>query len=351
MRIGIVGCGIVSRFHLAAASSYPGTEIVGIADCDGARAQAQAARFAGARSFDRLSDLLSLRPDVVHVVTPPDTHEALVLEALAAGAHVYVEKPMAISVAACDNMARAATRAQRQLCVGQSMLFTPAMMQAKALLASGKVGEIVQAEAAFNYDVRRNQTYGPGHWAKNLPGGLAEDLAVHPASVLVALLGRAQRVLAVSRTAPEIPDRKTADVRAVVEADRGLGTLAVSLRARPDVRLVDICCTQGMLRLNISSMSMTVYRELPVPKKIARPLGNLDVAMQLIGGTVSAAWQLARGKVDGSYGIVPLIHAFYSALQAGNPAPVGPAEGAMAVRMMRAIWPEYEMATRAAAAQ
>ena len=46
-----------------------------------------------------------------------------------------------------------------------------------------------------------------------------------------------------------------------------------------------------------------------------------------------------QSPVDGSYGIVPLIHAFYAALEAGKPAPVGPEEGTQTVAMLRSIWP------------
>jgi predicted dehydrogenase len=351
MKIGIVGSGTISGHHLSAASRYRRCEIVGIADRDIARARAQAARFSVPRSFDNLADLLRLKPDIVHVLTPPDAHESLVLEALGAGAHVYVEKPMAISETACENMRRAAARAKRELCVGHSLLYTPVMVRAQQILASGVAGQILHAEAGYYYDVRRNPTYGKGHWAKELPGGLAEDLAVHLAAILIRLLGTPQRTLAASRTSAEIPEDKTADVRALLDCEHGLGTLSVSLRARPDVSLVDIWCTRMLLRLNISSMSLTVHRDLAIPRKIARALGNVDVAAQLVGGTLGTMWQLFRKTVDGSYGIVPLIHAFYAAIEAGQPAPVGPAEGARVVAVMRSIWPAVIGSSRVAVAQ
>lgn len=347
----MVGCGLISRHHLTAARRYPAAQVVGIADRDIARARSQAQRFSVPRAFDNLPDLLALRPDIVHVLTPPDTHESLVLEALSCGAHVYVEKPMAVSVAACANMERAASRANRSLCVGHCMLFTPAMLRAKELLASGKVGEIVQAHASYHYDVRRNPSYGLGHWAKDLPGGLAEDLAVHPASLLINLLGNPSRTIAFDRTAAGTPDGKTADIAALIEAERGQGLLTVSLRVRPDMFCVDICGTRMTLRLNISSLSVTAYRALPIQKTLARAVGNLHVAGQLIGGTAGMGWKLLRGKVDGSYGIVPLVHAFYAAVEAGTPPPIGPMEGIRAVEVLRAIWPMTERTMQLAAAQ
>lgn len=353
MRIGIVGCGIISRHHLAAVSRYPGFTVVGLADCNVELAREQASRYSVPRAFDNLSDLLELRPEVVHVLTPPDSHELLACQALAAGAHVYVEKPMALSEAACDNMKAAALRAKRELCVGQSMLYMPAVLRARELLESGVAGEIVHAAAGFNYDVRRNPNFRGGHWAKALPGGLAEDLAVHPASLLVNLLGAPRRILALSRAARElsggspgaadatsvIPDDKPAEAVAAIDAERGLGMLSVSLRTRPDMALLDISCTRMMMRLNIASMALTIYRDRRVPRAIGRAFANIDAAAQLLGGTLRASWQLARGKVDGSWGIVPLVHAFYGALERGDPAPVSPDEGRRLVGVLRAIWP------------
>jgi len=349
MKIGIIGCGMISEQHLAAATRYPGSQVVGIADLDIARARAQAARFKVNQTFDDITGLLALKPDVVHVLTPPGLHESVTLKALEAGAHVYVEKPMATTVAACKRMASAALAANRQLCVGHNWVYSPAMMQAQDLLASGRAGDVVQAAASFNYDVRRNPNFGKDHWAKNLPGGLAEDLAVHPVALLMRLLGTPQRTFAVTRTGSPMPEGQTVDIRALLDAERGLGTMSVSLRARPDVVLLDIWCERMLLRLNISSMTLTTVRDLPFPRMIARGLSNIDIAGQLVGATASATWKLLRRKVDGSNGIVPLIHAYYSALESGRPAPVGPTEGMHAVSVLRSIWPAPEAAVLGAA--
>ncbi len=330
---------MISGHHLNAATRYRGCQVVGLVDRDIARARAQAERFRVERSFDNLADLLALKPDVIHVLTPPAQHLEVVLQALAGGAHVYVEKPMALAVADCEAMSRAAASAHRQICVGHNWLYAPAMLAAQALIAEGGAGAIVQASASFNYDVRRNPSFGEHHWSKELPGGLAEDLAVHQLALLVRLLGAPQRTFAVSRPHAAVPGGKSADMRAVMEAERGLGTIAVSLRALPDMSLLDIWCEREMLRLNISSMTLTVQREFKVKRSIARGLANFDVAAQLVGSTVGSVWKLARKKVDGSYGIVPLIHAFYAALEAGKPAPVGPAEGTQTVSVLRSIWP------------
>jgi 2-alkyl-3-oxoalkanoate reductase len=340
MKIGIVGCGMISDNHLTAARRYRGCEIVGVVDRDMARARAQAERYSVKRTFDNLGDLLALGPDVVHVLTPPVSHLAVTLEALRGGANVYVEKPMAMSVVDCDAMTQAAIAANRQICVGHNWLYSPAMLEAQRLLSSSLTGEVVQVAASFNYDVRRNPTFGQGHWAKDLPGGLAEDLAVHPVSLLIRLLGAPQRTFSASRSGTAVPNGKTADVRALLDSERGLGSVAVSLRANPDMALLDIWCERVLLRLNISSMTVTIHRELPILRKIARGIANIDVAGQLIAATTSSTWKLLRRKIASPMGGVRLIHAFYEALEAGKAAPVGPIEGTQAVGVLRSIWPQ-----------
>jgi 2-alkyl-3-oxoalkanoate reductase len=342
MKIGVVGCGMISSHHLYAATRYAGNQVVGVVDRDLTRARAQAKRFSVPAAFDKLADLLALGPDVVHVLTPPMQHLEVVIAALEGGAHVYVEKPMALTVAECDAMGAAAAAAGRQLCVGHNWLYSPAMLEAQTLIASGRFGEILQVATSFNYDIRRNPNFGRYHWSKDLPGGLAEDLAVHQLGAVVRLLGAPLKAYAVGRPAPQIPGGKSADLRAVIEGERGIGSIAVSLRALPDMGLLDIWCERGMIRANISSMTLSVVRDLPVKRSIARGLSNFDVAAQLVGSTIGTTLKLIRRKVDGSYGIVPLVHAFYRALETSQPAPVSALEGKQAVQALRSLWPYAE---------
>jgi predicted dehydrogenase len=339
MKIGIVGCGTISGLHLRAISDHPDCEVVGVVDRDGKRARAQAEHFGVANTFETLTGLLALKPDVVHVLTPPDSHTRLVIEALEAGSHVYVEKPMAITASDCEAMIRAAARANRQLCVGHCWHYIPVIARAQSLIASGAAGDVLQVAASFNYDVLRNPTFGPGHWSNDLPGGLTEDLAVHLVYLLIWLLGAPRHASAISRSSGQVPGAKCDDFRALLEGERGLGTLSISLRGRPDMILLDIWCTRMLLRLNVSSMSLMMYRQLPVSQKLARGLTNLDLAAQLVSDTVGASWKLLRKKVDGSYGIGPCISAFYAALAAGVPAPIDPREGQQAVEVLRTLWP------------
>jgi hypothetical protein len=106
-------------------------------------------------------------------------------------------------------------------------------------------------------------------------GGFTEDLAVHMVSFLIRLLGAPIRTRAVSRVSATSGSALVEEGRGVIETERGLGTLSVSLRGRTDMILLDIWCTRMLLRLNVSCLALTMYRQLPVPQKIGRGLANL----------------------------------------------------------------------------
>jgi len=104
IRVGLVGAGYVASRHLAALKDLDHVEIVGICDVDADRAQALARRFGVARVFGSLEEMSASQPSVIHILTPPESHCALTLQALDMNCHVLVEKPMAESVEECDRM-------------------------------------------------------------------------------------------------------------------------------------------------------------------------------------------------------------------------------------------------------
>src|SRR4051812_6089116 len=98
LRVGLVGAGKMGMNHLKAIGGCRGVTIVGVADPQADVEQLRTVLPESAIVVDSLDELLAkARPDVVHVVTPPHTHGAVTRAALAAGAHVYVEKPFTLT--------------------------------------------------------------------------------------------------------------------------------------------------------------------------------------------------------------------------------------------------------------
>ena len=97
LKVAIVGCGKIADAHASQIQRIRGAEIVGVCDREPLMARQLYERFPVKRYFSRLEDLLhETRPDVVHVTTPPESHFEIAKLCLAAGSHVYVEKPFTL---------------------------------------------------------------------------------------------------------------------------------------------------------------------------------------------------------------------------------------------------------------
>jgi 2-alkyl-3-oxoalkanoate reductase len=98
-RVGLVGAGAAGAAHLHALRRLRNVQIVGILDHDTSKAVALAARFGLPREIAEPGRFYAAAgPQLVHVITPPHTHETVAMEALEHGAHVLTEKPPALTV-------------------------------------------------------------------------------------------------------------------------------------------------------------------------------------------------------------------------------------------------------------
>ncbi len=138
----MVGTGGAGRLHAAAYANGSATKLVAVVSGDRGRADAVAAGH-GARGYVSVDEMLRVeRPDVVSVATLEWDHEAPVLAALAAGAHVLCEKPMAHELAAGERMVEAAGRAGRSLGVNFNYRSVPSHRLIKEALERGEFGRV-----------------------------------------------------------------------------------------------------------------------------------------------------------------------------------------------------------------
>jgi predicted dehydrogenase len=135
-RTALVGCGRISVFHIAALHALPHVEIVALCDLDDQLAREQASQNGILNVFtDMETMMIEVRPDVVHILTPPRTHLTLAMTAAKYRAHMYIEKPLASHEADARVILDAAQKAESQLCPGHSLLLDPALPPVQAVLA------------------------------------------------------------------------------------------------------------------------------------------------------------------------------------------------------------------------
>jgi predicted dehydrogenase len=131
IKVLVIGCGNMGGSHALAYHHNPGFQLVGLVDrSPEMRAQLNAKLGGGIAEFsDCDAALAAARPDAVAICTYPDTHAALVLKACAAGCHVFVEKPIATTVAEAERVVAAAQKARRKLVVGYILRHHPSWIR------------------------------------------------------------------------------------------------------------------------------------------------------------------------------------------------------------------------------
>jgi predicted dehydrogenase len=151
VRVGIVGCGLIGRKR--AGALRPQDSLVGCVDVVSEAAERLAIDYGG-RPCASIEELLGLEPQVVIVATSHDQLAPLSEQALAAGAHVLVEKPAGLGTAQIERLSRAAEGSDRRVKVGFNHRFFPGLARAAAEVHSGRYGELMHLRAHYGHGGR-----------------------------------------------------------------------------------------------------------------------------------------------------------------------------------------------------
>lgn len=170
VRIGVVGAGAIAQVaHLPVLAKMRGAELVTLCDNDGVKARALADRFGIPDVFTDIEDLLSDgQLDAVVVATPNHLHEPHVLSALAAGMHVFCERPLALTSKGVERILTAAQRADRMVLVGNNHRFRSDVQAMDAFVRGGELGRLHGIRAGWygprglteGWRLRRNEAGG-----------------------------------------------------------------------------------------------------------------------------------------------------------------------------------------------
>ncbi len=196
--VGLIGCGNISNQYLKNLSAFPDVEVLIVADLDVSRAKAQAAAH-GVPAWGAPGDALA-HPGVGLIVnlTVPAAHAAVSGAAVAAGKHVWSEKPLTLDVAAGRALLAAAAAAGVRVGCAPDTVLGAGLQSARRLIDAGGIGTPLTALTLL-------QGPGPQAWHPDpeflfAPGaGPLFDLGPYYLSVLATLFGPARRVAAVGR--------------------------------------------------------------------------------------------------------------------------------------------------------
>ncbi len=150
IQIGIIGCGKISDLHALGYKDHEQARITAVSDVDLGLAEQKRAQWGADRSYRDYRKLLEdPNIDAVEILTPQKLHEQMTLEALDAGKHVMLQKPMAISLESADRMISAAESSDKVFKVIENYIFYPPIIRCRELIDSGAIGDPIQIRIKF----------------------------------------------------------------------------------------------------------------------------------------------------------------------------------------------------------
>jgi predicted dehydrogenase len=330
MKVGVVGAGFMGRIHLSMLKDVKGVQIVGVADNCFKRANAVAGEENIGSAFRDLDSLLAeARPDAVHIVTPPATHASLAGTALRAGCHVFVEKPMALTVQEARSMISLATENRRILAVDHNHRFDPAIREAHIRVTENQLGQLL------GLDIFHGALSSSPGWVEDLSLGPWVNDIDHLLYLADLFMGDCRVVRAVGY--PNGGRSKVTELRVMMEHRTGSSSLTYSSATAPfQIRLM-VYGTKRTLELDLVAGIMVEHRRVSGHPWLTKGIAALDVASQLVLGAGRNAARVITGRERNWPGLRALLEAFYGAIRDNGPAPVPATEGLRMVALREEI--------------
>ena len=253
MNIGIAGCGLVAREHMRALEKLETARVVALCDSNERALAATSKEWSISSCYTDYEKMLDCEQlDVVSILTPPQSHRILAVQAIRRNVNVLVEKPLTTSMAEADLILESLRSSEAKLMVEYVMLFSRIMSRASDLMKKGLIGEILGAEISFLCTKDDPMASNEKHWCHKMPGGRLGEMLPHPIYVLQSILGNeleVERVTSAKRG--NYPWMHKDELKVLLRGSKGWGDIYASFNAARPAIFVDVYGTRKILRADL----------------------------------------------------------------------------------------------------
>ncbi|MEJ5309069.1 MAG: Gfo/Idh/MocA family oxidoreductase [Anaerolineae bacterium] len=318
LKAAVIGVGAMGRNHVRVYTEIAQTKLVGVADANPQTGQQVAARH-GIPAYADYRELLEReKPDVVTVAVPTCDHREVAQTAMAAGADVLVEKPIAATVEEAQALIACAQTLGRRLMVGHIVRFSPAIQALKEHLAAGELGKI------FQIVCRRVGPFPP----RVRDVGVVVDLAPHDLDVMRFISG-AEPTRVFAETEQRIHTEHEDLMTALLRFDNEMtGVLDINWLTPQKVREVTVLGEQGMFRADDLTQDLFFHEN---SEANGMAWGHLSILKGVSEG------RMVRYPIQRYEPLRAELEAFASAVLNDTPVPVSGADGLAALRLALAV--------------
>ena len=344
MNAALIGAGQIARQHLACLKTLPHVDLVAVCDRSSAAGEAAAERYGIPNWFtDHRAMFDKVRPDVVHVTTPANSHFGLAMDAIDAGAHVIVEKPVTRTLVELDKLVGRARDAGCHLIEDYNYLFNQGPREILRRIECGEFGAVTHVEILVCLDILGPDGFADPnapHPALKLAGGAIADFLPHLASL-------AHRFVGAHRSAQTVWTKRKPSVlpfdefRAVVDAERGTAALGFSTSSQPDAFWLRVYGEKMQATTNLFETRVTFDGPRDVPKPLRSFFNGVEEAKVIRRAAFTTL--LRKFKGPGAYeGLWDLLACTYRALADRSALPVSARDILEVNQLVEALKPKEQ---------
>ncbi len=234
IRFGLIGCGRVSPRHVQSIAELEGARLVAVADVIASRAE-RVAKEQHAEAYTDYRRMLERNDiDVINICTPSGMHAPMTIDALQAGKHVIVEKPMALNLPDADRMIATARATEKKLCVVLQNRYNPPMLDLRRVVDENRLGKLLLGNATVRW-YRPQEYYEDGwHGTWAMDGGALMNQSIHHIDALQWLMGEVESVFAYTATLAHTMEAEDVGVATLRFASGALGVVEGSTVTYPE---------------------------------------------------------------------------------------------------------------------
>lgn len=337
MGFGIIGCGMIAKFHSLAIGDIPGAKVVACYDTIPAAADRLAGEV-GCKAYHDLDDMLAdPTVDVVTIGTPSGAHLEPAVAAAKAGKHVIVEKPLEITLKRCDRIIQACEDAGVVLGTIFPSRFHKSSQLMKKAVDKGRFGQLTIGDAYVKW-YRTQAYYDSGAWRgtwKLDGGGALMNQAIHSVDLLTWLMGPVVEITAhtamLAHTGIEVEDVAMATLKF---ANGALGVVEATTAAFPGaLKRIELHGSEGSAVLEEEDIKTWAFAKMTARDKA--------IAEQMTGKTESGGGA-ADPSAIGYHGHTAMFKDVLKTIKKGGAPLVDGAEGRRSVEIILAIYKAAE---------
>jgi predicted dehydrogenase len=323
----LIGCGAIAREHLSVLAGLDNVEVVAVCDTSIARGEAAAERFGIAKSYTSHRDLLSeLRPDLVHITTPPASHFPIAMDCLAAGLNVFCEKPITVRYSDFGALKQQASEKGCMLMENQQNRFHSSVQRIDKLISSGELGDVLEVQICLSLNITgADSPYvdkNVPHFGLTLPGGVVGDFLPHIAYLAYMFTGKVIDVhtaWAKHQSGSPLP---ADEFRGMIKGERTTGYVSFSGNAQPDAFLVRVVGTRMRVEANLyEPPRLIVKRSRSGEPAIGTLIDGIAESRQVLVGSV-AGFLRKLGGTSSYDGLREMITRTYRSIEFQEPQPI-----------------------------